>query len=232
MFHRYLIFADNEGCIVTAKGTEFNLEKLSRLKTLLNRSDVLGFCICTGRSVPFVEAMTQVLGIQESRLPQVCEGGGVLYWPSEDRIQSLVEPFPTTTVLDRLPRDLFRVETGKSSCLTLYPEQNLTVSQLADIVIPLVDTSRFTLSVSAAAVDITHRGVDKGFGIKRALELIQHEYRSVVAIGDADNDLPMFDVADHAAAPSNATAAVKARANYVSRLPDTDGLIDILENLK
>lgn len=229
---RQLIFSDNEGCIIEAKGKEFNLPELSRLKSLLARADTFGFAICTGRSVPYVEAMTQVLGIHRSEFPCVCEGGGVLYWPAQDRTELLVRPFPTAELLDRLPANLFRVEPGKVCCLSLYPSNALSVQELTEVVAPLVDSSLFTLRVSAAALDITPSGVDKAFGIRKAIEAIKYRSRTVVAVGDADNDLPMFDVADYTAAPSNATHAVKARANFISRFPHTEGLIEILENLK
>lgn len=232
MPHRHLIFSDNEGCIIEAKGKEFNLEELSRLKRILARSDTFDFAICTGRSVPYVEAMTQVLGIQGSSFPCVCEGGGVLYWPAEDRTELLVRPFPTAEVLDRLPANLFRVEPGKVCCVSLYPNGRMSVQELAGVVAPLVNPALFTVGVSVAAIDITASGVNKAFGMTRALEATKYSGGRVVAVGDADNDLPMFDVADYTAAPSNATPAVKARANFVSRLPHTQGLIEILEKLQ
>src|SRR6266404_1649696 len=145
MHPRYLVFSDNEGCIIEAKGKEFNLEELARLKRSLARSGVFAFAICTGRSVPYVEAMTQVLGIQRSEFPCVCEGGGVLYWPAQDRTELLVRPFPTASVLAQLPADLFRVEPGKMCCLSLYPRDPSGVQELAEVVVPIVDRNLFTL---------------------------------------------------------------------------------------
>jgi hydroxymethylpyrimidine pyrophosphatase-like HAD family hydrolase len=228
---RQLVFSDNEGCIVEAKGKEFDLAELSRLKLFLASTKNLGFSICTGRSVPYVEAITQVLGINNSPVPCICEGGCVLYWPSQDRVEFLVRPFPIGKVAERLPRDLFRVEPGKTCCLSLYPMRDLEVSQVANVVTPFLDPSLYTLRLSAAAVDITPHGVDKGFGIRMALKAMRYSNGRIVAVGDSDNDLPMFDAVEYTAAPSNATQLVKSRANFVSRFPATTGLIDILEHL-
>jgi len=228
---RFLVFSDNEGCIIKAKGEEFDLSELLRLKQLLRSSPSIAFTICTGRGVPYVEAMTQALGIHRSIFPCICEGGGVLYWPAEDRTELLVEPFPANGILERLPTGSFRVEPGKVCCLSLYPQPPLSVPELAGLVTPYIDLDLYTVKVSSAAVDVTQRGVDKGFGIRRALGVIDCPGAKVVGVGDADNDLPMFDEVDYRAAPSNASSSVKMRAGFVSQFPDTRGLIDILENL-
>jgi len=231
MSPRFLVFSDNEGCIIKAKGEEFDLSALLDLKELLRRSPNLAFAICTGRGVPYVEAMTQVLGIHRSGFPCVCEGGGVLYWPAKDRTELLVDRLPVSEILERLPTGSFRVEPGKLCCLSLYPQSPLSVPELAGLVTPYIDLNRFTFHVSSAAVDITRTGVHKGFGIGKALEAVDRTGATVVGIGDADNDLPMFDAVDYRAAPSNAMPSIKVRADFVSQFSDTRGVIDILENL-
>lgn len=47
------------------------------------------FAICAGRSVPYVEARVQVLGLVETVTPCVCEGGWVSSLPREDRFEVL-----------------------------------------------------------------------------------------------------------------------------------------------
>jgi hydroxymethylpyrimidine pyrophosphatase-like HAD family hydrolase len=58
------------------------------------------------------------------------------------------------------------------------------------------------------SVAIVPLGCDKGNGLQRSLEHLGLAGAHVLAIGDASNDLPMFRVADVAAAVANADEAV------------------------
>jgi hydroxymethylpyrimidine pyrophosphatase-like HAD family hydrolase len=238
------IFCDVDGCLLPGKGDAAPLEEMARLRKLLAAHSELGFSLCTGRPIPYVEAMTQVLGLCESQLAQVCEGGAALYWPGRDlpgrggteAAYELLGAFDRTTFLSELGRYLeptaFRVEPGKMGCLSLYPSGGWTVGALhARMLAGHPGVERFNLMPSSVAVDITPAGVDKASGIREACRRMGLELSAVVCIGDSENDLPMLELAGLAACPANASEPVMGVAGLVAKGAATAGVVEIVERV-
>ena len=78
-------------------------------------------------------------------------------------------------------------------------------------------------------VMVLPRGVDKGFGLSRACEAMAIDPREVACIGDAENDLPLFEVAGFCAAVANALPELKARADYVCQNPNGRGVVEFFQ---
>ena len=70
-------------------------------------------------------------------------------------------------------------------------------------------------------VTYTHRRADKGNALEVACAATNIDPQSVVAFGDAENDISMFRVAGAAVAMGQADAATRAEATFVSR-PNTE----------
>jgi hypothetical protein len=69
---------------------------------------------------------------------------------------------------------------------------------------------RLVVSPSSIDVIVVPRGVDKGHGLWAAKRYLGSPDQPVVAIGDADRDVPMLAAADYAFAPAGCSAAVRA----------------------
>lgn len=78
--------------------------------------------------------------------------------------------------------------------------------------------------------EYTMKGVDKGFGVKHALECLEHGVAGTIAFGDSENDLPMAGAVETFVAMGNAMPAVKARAAYVTGPVQDDGVVSALEH--
>ncbi|MBV7330461.1 HAD family hydrolase [Chloroflexi bacterium TSY] len=72
-------------------------------------------------------------------------------------------------------------------------------------------------------VEGTAQGVDKGSGVLRLCELLDVAPQRVLAIGDSDNDIPMLETVGFAVAMGNASAGVKAVADWIAPSIDDDG---------
>ncbi len=72
-------------------------------------------------------------------------------------------------------------------------------------------------------VEGTALGVDKGYGLRHLCKLLGIDIRRVLAIGDADNDIPMLEAAGTAVAMGNATPGVLAVADWVAPNVDQHG---------
>jgi hydroxymethylpyrimidine pyrophosphatase-like HAD family hydrolase len=177
-----------------------------------------------------MEAMVQLAGLTENTIPVVCEGGAVFYWPAQDRWEALVSAHSGMGFLEVLPKESYRLEPGKTVCVSLYPEPPETVASLLSRLDGNVDMTAFSVTSSPAAVDITPHGVDKGYGLKRLAAVTCVPLGNILCIGDAVNDLSMLTIAGYAACPANAVQDVKNCVSYVSPHPYTEGVLDILQH--
>ena len=80
--------------------------------------------------------------------------------------------------------------------------------------------------------EILPHGANKGNGIEKLVELKGLHERSVVAVGDYDNDLEMLEMADVKIAVANAESAVKALADIIVCDNNSGAIFEIVELLK
>lgn len=74
-----------------------------------------------------------------------------------------------------------------------------------------------TLSRNRDRIDVTPFGVDKGTGLRRYFKAARRRRGTMcVAVGDGENDLPMFAVADYSVAVGNAVEELKREADEIA----------------
>lgn len=80
-------------------------------------------------------------------------------------------------------------------------------------------------------LEIMHQGVNKGIGLQKLTELLNFDRNEVMAIGDEQNDIPMFNFAGTAVAMGNGSKLAKEHADYITDTNDNDGIAQILNKL-
>lgn len=80
-------------------------------------------------------------------------------------------------------------------------------------------------------IECHHKDSSKGRAIDVVSNLLNVSKDEILAIGDNENDLSMFNRGYHSACPSNANDKVKATVEYISDLDcDHDSMVDIIKN--
>ena len=85
------------------------------------------------------------------------------------------------------------------------------------------------LSDSKYAFHINEKGINKAYGLKEALTVLKVEPNQVVAIGDSETDVPMYDICGCSIALAHADDSVKARADHVVAGREGAGLIEAID---
>ncbi len=85
------------------------------------------------------------------------------------------------------------------------------------------------LTPTLTYVNATDRSVDKGRAVSAAAAHLGVDLDAVVAVGDADNDLPMLAVVGTAIAMGQASEPVKAAAHLVVPEVDADGVAHAID---
>ncbi len=81
------------------------------------------------------------------------------------------------------------------------------------------------------ALEFNPPGINKGSGLAALVHALQLNDPRVIAVGDGENDLPLFDVADLSFAPDASSPVVRARADYLVNVRDRGLLLPILETI-
>jgi hypothetical protein len=74
-------------------------------------------------------------------------------------------------------------------------------------------------------------GVDKASGLVAALEEMKLSWRNVAGIGDAENDLAFLRRCQCSVAVSNAIDSVKAVADFTTRAPYGEGVVELINEI-
>jgi Cof subfamily protein (haloacid dehalogenase superfamily) len=80
-------------------------------------------------------------------------------------------------------------------------------------------------------LEIMTTGVSKGAGLKTVMRHRGLDAASVLALGDEENDMLMFNAAGFSAAPSNAREKVKDAADFIFGSNAEEGLASFLEEI-
>ncbi len=85
------------------------------------------------------------------------------------------------------------------------------------------------LSDSNYALHINEKRVNKAYGLKEALIMLKADPKEVVAIGDSETDVPMYDICGCSIALDHAEKNVKAKADHVVDGREGTGLIEAID---
>lgn len=80
-------------------------------------------------------------------------------------------------------------------------------------------------------LEILPKGYSKGHTLKRIMERNGWKPEEVAVFGDGENDVSLFDVADHSYAMANAADYVKEKARQVTASNADNGIVKALEEL-
>ncbi|MCI8326151.1 MAG: HAD family phosphatase [Lachnospiraceae bacterium] len=79
------------------------------------------------------------------------------------------------------------------------------------------------------SLEVSERGVNKGWGIQRICEYLNIPIEDTIAVGDSDNDYTALEVAGFAVAMGNANEKIKKVADVVVGDNDHDGCAQVIE---
>ena len=239
-----LIVSDVDGCITPEESAPFTIEHLMPVLSLIrdsaSRKNALPpITLCTGRPQPYVEVLAKLFDI---RLPIICENGAVLYtlhgnWSryaagvTEEKINGL------RTIRTHLEREFLpkhpaaRYQFGKEAMLSIYSEEHDALVRAQEAIEAFVTKEGVPpviVNLSHYYLNISMDDVDKGTALHGLMQELGVPRDKVVAIGDTIGDMPLREMADYFACPSNSHEPIRNVANYVSPYPDARGMADIL----
>jgi hydroxymethylpyrimidine pyrophosphatase-like HAD family hydrolase len=140
----------------------------------------------------------------------VAENGGLLYRPATQEQIVLAEPPPPQFVEELARRGVQPLSAGRCVVATWHPHETT--------VLEVIRTMSLELQIifNKNAVMILPSGINKGTGLKVALNELGLSRHNVVGIGDAENDHAFLGLCECSIAVANALPALQERADWVT----------------
>jgi hydroxymethylpyrimidine pyrophosphatase-like HAD family hydrolase len=238
------IICDIDGCLSSERSEPMDIAALARIaghnRVAESRRDRPVLTLCSGRPQPFAEAMARLLA--NTTLPVIAENGVWLYHPGAN----IYDRDPAITTADHRavqaarewvdetlgPRGVV-MQPGKTASLSLYHSDADFLRSLEPLVKEEFARRGWNLRVSMTwfyiNCDLTH--VSKATAIERWIAHTGIPRERLAGIGDTRGDLMIADSVAYFACPSNASEDIKKRADFVSALPEAEGVLDIIARL-
>lgn len=169
------------------------------------RAAGLRLVLVTGRT--FFE-LTRVCDRLDLFEAVVAENGAVLYYPAESMIRDQGPP-PPGRLLAELDRRGIYYQAGRVIVGTARSDEAAVREALI-----AADVKR-EIVYNRSALMLLPTGVSKGTGMQQAMRLLGLSAHDVLALGDAENDLPMFEACGWCACPASADPEVQERADWI-----------------
>ncbi len=176
--------------------------------------------LVTGRMLPDLrQVCPDVDGMFDA---VVAENGALLYFPARREVRTLGAA-PEPALVEALQRRGVRFALGSSIIATHeeYAEAALAAIRQAGV--------ERTLVFNKGALMLLPGGVTKGTGLAAALAALELSRHNLVGIGDAENDHAFLALCEGAVAVADAVAALKERADYVTRRGGSAGVIEFID---
>lgn len=152
----------------------------------------------------------------------VAENGALIYYPENSNEVLLGQPPPEGFIIELKNRGVKPISVGKVIVATWEPYETTALE--------IIKQSGIERQVifNKGAVMILPPGINKATGLQSLLQSRNFSIHNTIAIGDAENDSAMLDVAEYSVAVNNALPALKQRADFVTTGIAGDGVRELL----
>jgi hydroxymethylpyrimidine pyrophosphatase-like HAD family hydrolase len=214
--HRYLVLASDYDGTLASQGVVpvETIEAVRRLKAS-GRKVVL----VTGRILADLEHVFPDLGICDYI---VAENGPVLYHPASGEEKLLAPPPPDDFVLALRHRGCTPLDVGRVVVATGEPYDKDVLEVVSELGLEL------QIIFNKGAVMVLPPGINKGIGLSAALHELGIPPEQTVAIGDAENDHSLLQLAGVGVAVANAIESLSERADFTTAGRSTIGVRELI----
>jgi hydroxymethylpyrimidine pyrophosphatase-like HAD family hydrolase len=155
----------------------------------------------------------------------VAENGALLYEPRSRETTLLAAPPPAQLVEALRRRGVQPLEVGKVIVATHAPHEAAVLEAIRELGLEL------QVIFNLNAVMVLPAGINKAAGTKLALRKLGMSPHEAVAVGDAENDHSLLQLAECSAAVANAVPSLKDIAALVTRGAAGEGVAELIDEL-
>jgi hydroxymethylpyrimidine pyrophosphatase-like HAD family hydrolase len=155
----------------------------------------------------------------------VAENGAVMHRPATRESEILAQAPPEILLQELRRRHVTPLTVGSSIVRTVQANEAEVSAALHKLQLD------FQLVTNPGALMMLPAGVNKASGVWAALRELGVSRHNLVAIGDGENDLALFEFAEHAVAVQNSDPLVQRVANRTTQGAYCDGFLELARDL-
>jgi hypothetical protein len=181
--------------------------------------------VATGKSMPYPVALCEFLAVDPL---VIAENGGVVLVGRAGTLTVVGDREAPDAVAAAYRDQGYDLGWGAADLVNRWRETELAVSRespldplaaiAADHGLEVIDTGY--------AYHVKSPGVDKGRGLLAVAEDLGRAPETFVAVGDSENDAPLFERAGRSVAVANADDRARAAADHVTTASHADGFLE------
>jgi len=220
------IAVDIDGTI-TDYNKKLHLEAIQSLRRLEDAG--IPIILATGNVRAITYGLWRFIGASG---PMVCENGGVVWHPDWDGPIVRADGERARECATKMAQDIEIDPKGITTNAWRESEWCLFADEDLDAVNNWVSNSIYSdLSVvrTGFAIHLMEPHLSKGEGLKVALEKMGLSPEDVLAVGDAPNDIPMFQLVGHSVAVGGCFDSLAAVAKVISPHPHGDTFAPLVD---
>ncbi|MBL8269715.1 HAD family hydrolase, partial [Steroidobacter sp.] len=157
----------------------------------------------------------------------VAENGAVLHRTANRQSEILGQAPPEILLQELRRRQVAPIAVGSSIISTSATHLDSAREALRKLQLHL----DYEVVTNDEALLILPPGIDKASGVNAALRELGVSRHNLVAIGNAENDLPLLASAEHAVVVNNAAESIKQAADRVTEGSFCDGFLELARDL-
>ncbi len=214
---RYFALASDYDGTLAANGriSDSTMAALRRL-----RADGRKVVLVTGR---IVEDLLRVCPDLMAFDRVVAENGAVVYWPADGKTGILCPRLPQGFIDELRARNVAPLSVGAVLAATEQPHDTEVLRTIEDLGLDL------QIIFNKGSVMVLPSGVNKGTGLRAALDEMGLSPHNVVGVGDAENDHAFLQLCECSAAVANALPTLKERADVLTRGSNGNGVAELID---
>jgi hydroxymethylpyrimidine pyrophosphatase-like HAD family hydrolase len=153
----------------------------------------------------------------------VAENGALLYYPENGEEKALGDAPPKEFIDALKTENVSPFSVGRVITATWKPHEDTVLRIIRDLGLEM------QIIFNKDAVMVLPSGINKAYGLSKALYELNLSPLNVVAVGDAENDHAFFRAAGFSAAVSNSVSMLKETADLCLNGDHGDGVIELAE---
>lgn len=178
--------------------------------------------LVTGRKLDDLRTVFRTLDLFEWL---IVENGAVMYRPESGTTRVLATPPPAAFIAELERRGVTPLSVGAAIVATWQPNEKVVLEVIRDLGLEL------HVIFNKGAVMVLPARTNKASGVEAALRELGLSAHNLVAIGDAENDHAMLEMAECSVAVANAVPMLKAKADIVTRGDHGAGVEELVARL-
>ncbi|MDD3084061.1 MAG: glycosyltransferase [Candidatus ainarchaeum sp.] len=179
--------------------------------------------LATGRNIKYVKALCKKFNIWRT---VIAENGAIIYFPKTKKTITI-----NTEYMKKAKKIISKMNlNGTTVGRVIVSIQNKELEKIFDVLGELKEHLDFEKNINETM--FVPKGVEKGLGVRIAMQYLNIDLDDTIVIGDGENDVSMFLNPGFKIALANADKKLKKLANHITKSESVNGMKEIINELK